>query len=459
MKILMTGATGFIGSKVAEKLILEGHDLVCLTRSKQSANDRLNLPVTFVEWDSLDSQDELLKGIQGVIHLAGENVGEKRWSAEQKQRILSSRKEFSQKLVNFINKRANQCQFVVSASAIGYYPDSQKDEWINEQTGPDSHFLAQVCQQWEEAMGQIDHSIKNCILRIGVVLGSEGGMLKKLLPLYRKGLGGKVSHGNQWMSWIHVHDLVEMILFSMKKQLNATYNAVAPTPIQNKAFNKLLAKHTQRPAFFSVPAFMLKLIMGDAAYLALSSQRIESKKIQDEGFEFKYPEMDSALKEICNHEVLPPVKRANFHHLFRRCQFVDKPVEEVFEFFKEAKNLENITPKFLNFKVKEQSTPQIEEGTKFKYQLKLHGLPISWTTIITEWSENSRFVDYQKTGPYQIWYHRHIFIPVKGGTLMVDEVRFRLPFGFIGEFFGLPFVKKDVENIFNYRKKVIGELL
>lgn len=461
MKLLITGATGFIGSKLVEKLILDGHELVCITRNIDNAKTKLPLPVSFVEWSTINQDAKfLLSDIDGVFHLAGENVGEKRWSKEQKEHILNSRQIVSSNLVELVNTHANNCKFFIGASAIGYYPDSIGSNWIDEETSPDDNFLAQVCVNWEKASELLNNNIRKVTLRIGVVLGNNGGMLKKLLPIYRYGLGGPVGNGKQWMSWIHVDDVVNMFKFAMDNtEVKGTFNAVAPNPIQYNDFNKIMARFTQRPAFFKVPAFILKLVMGDASILALSSQRIKSSKIQSYGFEFHFQTMQSAIRNICEYGIFPPVKSDRFHHYERRVQFVDRPLDEVFVFFKKATNLEKITPPFLNFKVLHQSTKEIEEGTKFKYQLKLHGLPIRWTTIITEWKENQKFVDFQKTGPYQVWYHRHIFIPVKDGTLMVDEVRYRLPMGIFGELFGLAFVKKDVKNIFDYRQKVIGGLL
>ena len=462
MKILVTGATGFIGSKLSEKLLLEGHELICPTRNEESAKKNLSLPVCFVSWTELEKNPKnYLTDIDGVVHLAGENVGEKRWSREQKEQILNSRKLLTEKIVNLVDTNASQCKFFVGASAIGFYADSDKDEWILENSKSGKHFLADVCKYWEGPLEKIkvNDNLRLVTLRIGVVLGHDGGLIKKILPIYRKGLGGPVGSGKQWMSWIHVDDLVDMLYFSVTEKIEGIYNAVAPTPARYIDFNRAMGKYTERPAFFPVPAFLIKIIMGEASYLALSSQRISSQKIQDTGFKFKFSNIDSAIMDICEYKTLPPSTSKNFHNFLRRVQFVDRPIDEVFTFFKEAKNLEQITPPFLNFKVKEQSTPQIQEGTRFRYQLKLHGLPIGWTTIITEWEENQRFVDYQKTGPYQVWYHRHLFIPLKGGTLMVDEVRYRLPVGFLGDFFGLPFVKKDVSNIFSYRKSVIGDLL
>lgn len=461
MKLLITGATGFIGSRLCEKLLLDGHELICLTRNIDKAKTMLPLPVKFVEWSEMQNNGErYLTDIEGVFHLAGENVGEKRWSEKQKELILNSRKKLSLNLVELVNKYAKKCSFFIGASAIGFYPNSQNNNWIDENSANDKNFLAQVCSAWEQSTDDLDKNIRKVLLRIGVVLGHDGGMLKKLLPIYRKGIAGTVASGKQWMSWIHIDDIINMFVFSMKNiELEGVFNAVAPNPVQYNEFNKFMSTYTQRPAIFRVPAMMLKLIMGDASILALSSQRISSAKIQSFGFEFKFQNIESAIKNICQFLELPPRKKQSFHHYERRAQFIDRPIEEVFNFFKQASNLEKITPPFLNFKVLYQSTSEIQEGTNFKYQLKLHGLPIRWTTIITEWKENERFVDFQKTGPYQVWYHRHLFVPLQNGTLIIDEVRYRLPFGILGEIFALPFVKKDVKNIFDYRQKVIEGLL
>jgi uncharacterized protein (TIGR01777 family) len=449
MKILVTGATGFVGKKLCEELIIAGHEVHGITRSIERAKEKILLPIKFHQGDLLQAPIELDQDFDIVVNLMGENIGEKKWSEEQKEIILKSRSQSTKNLYDSLKN--NKGSMFVQASAIGYYRDSQGDEWLDENTEQANFFLAKVCDEWEKSSLMFKQNFeKHLILRIGVVLGYDGALMHKLIPLYRKGLGGVLGSGKQWMSWIHRDDLVNMIIFSIENKASGLINAVAPNPIQNKEFNKKLSSYIERPAFFRVPAFLLKLIMGAQSYLALSSQRIKSN-IED--FNFKYATMDQALEEICSYKHTMPIDRKAFHHRLRQVQFIDMPIEKVFDFFSDAKNLERITPDMLNFRITYQSTPQIQDGTIFKYKLKVHGLPVSWKTHITNWKVNEQFTDYQEKGPYQVWDHTHKFIPCHGGTLMIDDVLYRLPMGFLGELGGLWLVKKDVPSIFEYRAK------
>lgn len=457
MKILVTGGTGFVGSKVCESLVLKGHDVHVITRNPERASKNLMLPVKFIQGDLSKHTVKIDSNYDGVINLMGENIGEKKWTPKQKKIILNSRKVSTQNL--FESLKGNHGEFFIQASAIGYYKDSEGDELLDENSAKGDHFLSDVCEQWEKESKVFKNLFKNHItLRIGVVLGFDGALMHKLLPLYRYGLGGKLGDGKQWMSWIHVLDLVNIINYVIDNKLSGLFNAVAPESVQNNEFNKQLANFTNRLAIFKVPKFVLKLLMGDQSYLALSSQRIKSS-IMEKGFEFEYPTLSSALKDICNFSKLPPVNDLSFHHRLRQVQYIDQPIEKVFDFFAEAKNLERITPEYLNFRITYQSTKKITQKTIFKYKLKVHGMPVSWKTEIINWKHNELFTDYQMKGPYKVWYHTHYFYQLGSGTLMVDDVKYLLPMRFIGELFGLWLVKKDVPDIFKFRAQEMKKYL
>jgi len=457
MKILVTGATGFIGRKLCEELLRAGHKVVGVTRNAKRAKQTLMLPINFIEGDLSKSAIKIDDNIDGVVNLLGENIGEKKWTPEQKEIIKNSRKVATENL-NKSLKNQNGISFI-QASAIGIYKDSKGDEILDENSDFSDNFLGDVCQKWESESEVFKKRFENyCVLRIGVVLGFDGALMHKLLPLYRLGLGGKLGSGKQWMSWIHRDDLVRMIIHSIDEKINGVYNAVAPDCVQNFKFNKSLSHFVQRPAFFTVPAFVLKLIMGDQSYLALSSQRIRSN-IKSTGFKFLYPNIDNAFKEICSYKKTPPHNQTGFHHRLRQVQYIDEPIEKVFDFFSEAKNLEKITPEYLKFRITYQSTPKIKEGTIFKYKLRVHGLPVKWKTNIINWNTNEQFTDYQVKGPYKVWYHTHTFYQIGDGVLMVDDVLYKLPFAYFGELFGLWLVKKDVPDIFNYRAQVMSDFL
>ena len=449
MKILVTGGTGFVGSKLCESLVLDGHEISVITRNAKKAQEDLMLPLNYIEGDLSKGTISLDDNYDGVINLVGENIGEKKWNDSQKEIILNSRKVTTENLYDSLKN--NKGKFFIQASAIGFYRDSLGDEILHEESTPGDEFLSEVCQAWEDASLVFKNLFeKHTILRIGVVLGHDGALMHKLIPLYRKGLGGVLSHGKQWMSWIHVDDLVSMIQYCFENNVEGIFNAVAPSPVQNESFNKALATYVNRPAWFKVPAFILKLIMGDQSYLALSSQRISSL-IGQTGFKFKFPQIEDALRDICVYRNLPPSNELSFHYRYRQTQFIDLPIERVFDFFSEAKNLERITPEYLNFKITYQSTEKINQNTIFKYKLKVHGFPVRWKTNIINWKTNELFTDYQIKGPYKVWYHTHYFYPCKNGTLMVDDVFYKLPLRFLGDFFGIWLVKKDVPDIFKYR--------
>ena len=283
-----------------------------------------------------------------------------------------------------------------------------------------------------------------------MVLGHDGGALEKMLPPFQLGVGGKLGSGTQWMSWIHIHDLVEMMVFSIENSsADGIYNAVSPNPVSNSEFTKILGQELKRPTLFPVPKFILKIVLGELSELLLSSQRVISKKISDRGFKFKYPQVQEALKEVCG----------NPYHEIKTEQWVPQPLDKTFLFFKDAKNLEKLTPEFLKFKVLNQSTPEIKEGTKLNYRISLHGFPVGWQSKIIDWKPDKKFSDVQLKGPYSYWHHTHEFEEKNGGTLIRDRVLYKVPFGIPGDLVGGGWVRKDLENIFTYRQKTIETLL
>ncbi|MFZ4712547.1 MAG: TIGR01777 family oxidoreductase [Bacteriovoracaceae bacterium] len=461
MRILVTGATGLVGQKLCEDLLLQGHDVSALTRNKKKAQTQVNLPITWHEWNSPNEEipSEALTGLDGIINLMGENIGEGRWTQKKKKAIYDSRVTATNTLAQSLLKNSIVLKFYVGASAIGYYQQNKNDEWLNELSPKGSDYLSSICQEWELSHGKIP-AIRKSIARIGVVLANSGGMLQKLIPIYRLGAGGKIGSGEQWMSWIHIQDLTRILIFAATdEKAKGTFNAVAPEAVKNSIFNKILAMATDRPTIFPVPAFMLKLILGEASILALGSQRVQNSHLDRLKFEYLYPTLKKALFDICANKAIGIQKNNVFHYVYRKVHFIPIDVKSIFPFFSDATNLETITPDFLKFKITYQSTDKIMEGTVFRYSLKVNQIPLNWQSKITEWKENEGFVDYQESGPYQTWHHEHKFISTEKGTYMVDNVHYRLPFGPIGDTAYLLKVKNDIQNIFSYRSKVIEKLL
>lgn len=249
------------------------------------------------------------------------------------------------------------------------------------------------------------------------------------------------------MSWIHIHDLVEMILVSLKDQRwSGPINAVAPTPLRNSEMTKIMAQVFGRPAVLPAPKLGLKLVLGEMSELMLASQRVLPQQAQSLGFRFSSQSYEVALRDLYRN--VGPGEELVIYE-----QWLPLPIEEAFPFFASEKNLERITPEWLNFKVVGKSTPHIGEGTEIEYHLRLHGVPVKWKSRIEDWSENKRFVDRQILGPYSLWHHTHEFSALAGGTLMRDRVRYSLPMGWISHLAAGWYVKGDVKRIFDYRQK------
>ncbi len=292
MRILVTGATGFIGRSLVERLAARG-DRLTLT-SRDPAGVRPPTPDTEV----VGALPEL-SGFDAVVGLAGEPILGRRWSAAQKARIVGSRVEGTGDVVLALERADPRPAVLVNASAIGFYGD-RGDELLDERSRPGSDFLAEVCLDWEASANRArDLGVRTVLLRTGVVLGPGGGALKKMLPLFRLGLGGPIGSGAQWMSWIHRDDLVRMILFALDTpEVEGPLNGTAPNPVTGKNFTAELGRVLRRPAFLPAPGFGLRLVLGEAASMLLASQRCSADRALEFGFHFDHPELAEALAAL-----------------------------------------------------------------------------------------------------------------------------------------------------------------
>lgn len=295
MRVLVTGGTGFVGRRLCAELHEAGHELLVASRSPERA--RGVLPAgTDVRPQVLDFLD---RPPEAVVNLAGEPIAGKRWSEAQKQRLVDSRIETTQAVVELCSRLEQPPQVLVSASAMGYYGD-QGDRVVTEQTAPRDEFVHRLCERWERAAREAEqYGVRVALVRIGIVLGRDGGTLERLLPPFRLGLGGPLGNGRQYMPWIHRHDLVRIIRFLLEHdELSGPFNASAPAPVTNAEFTRTLARHLRRPALLPAPAFALRLVFGEMARVLLTGARMEPERIQQVGFEFEYPDLDQALGEI-----------------------------------------------------------------------------------------------------------------------------------------------------------------
>lgn len=457
MRILITGATGFIGKNLIHSLFLRGYDnIAILTRSKSKVKQSFNYPVDIYEWDIQKGhiEKDALEGVDVLIHLAGENVAAQSWTEEQKKKILNSRIQSSQLLLKAIETSSTTPKKIISASAVGYYGDT-KDADVTENNPKGEGFLADVCEAWEQALrlGKPPETSLH-FLRTGIVLGESEGALAKMLPLFKAGIGGKLGSGDQYMSWIHIDDLVNQYIYVLENSINLEIlNAVGPAPATNLEFTKALGKVLGVPTILPAPAFALKTVLGEMASMLLTGQKVLPAAFLSNGLTFNFESLEGALEDILEHNLKGEV-------VFDNVQWLPAEREKTFAFFKDEKNLEKITPPFLNFKVLGMDTDEIKTGSNIRYKLKVHGIPMEWHSVIDDFQPGRKFIDWQRKGPYSKWHHTHEFFDCKKGTLIVDRVVYKLPVGTLGRWVAGAFVAKDVGNIFKYRNQsVVNEIV
>ncbi|MGE0633023.1 MAG: TIGR01777 family oxidoreductase [Pseudobdellovibrionaceae bacterium] len=306
MKVLVTGATGLVGTQIGRSLVANGHHVVAMVR-KNPAQAKTALPfeAEVFAWES-DSETfpiAALEGVEAVIHLSGEPIAGF-WTESKKTKIFNSRIISTRKIVEAFKSRKELGKTLprvfVSASAVGIYGD-QGHQLLEEESVIGSDFLADVCINWElEAEVANRLGIRVVRVRTGLVLSPQGGFLGKVIPIFSKGLGGYLGSGHQWMSWIHLEDIANLYVFAVENEnVEGAINAVSPEPITNRGFTRELAKALRRPAFLPVPKIALKSVLGEMSTLALSSQRASSEKIQNLGFHFKFIRFRDAIRSIC----------------------------------------------------------------------------------------------------------------------------------------------------------------
>ena len=301
MRIVITGATGFIGKALCRKLH-EDYELIALSRNPDKAAESLAGMAKTIQWDAKnpDSFQPALDGALAVINLAGENIGSGLWTKSKKVAILQSRLKAAEAIVKAAEKVQKKPALVIHASATGFYGNNE-DRILSEDSSPGSGFLAEVCQKTERTIRPVENlGVRLAIVRLGVVLGTDGGIISRLLPPFRFYLGSRIATANQWLPWIHIDDVVGAIRFIIESaDLKGIFNLTSPKPVPAGDFYNSLGKAMQRPVLFSVPHFALKLLPGDmAAEMFLASQRAIPQNLLQAGYEFKYPDVESALQDI-----------------------------------------------------------------------------------------------------------------------------------------------------------------
>lgn len=451
MRILLTGGTGTLGKELGKALVRKGHSLTVVTRqSAETARLYLPYPCEIMVYDLNTSPLQTKETFDAVIHLAGESIAGERWTEERKKRLLESRTLTTKNLVQGLKK--SPPQVFISASGIGIYGD-RGDENLSEESSYGDDFLARICIEWEkEALGLENSQTRVVLARIAAVLNLQEGALPEMAAPFRMGAGAVIGSGKQWMSWIHIHDLVHGLIHILETpSLKGPVNLTAPQPVTNKELSEQLAAALRVPLFLKSPRFVLGLMFGEKAIVILNSQRAYPQKLTQSGFEFKFPHITAALKDLC-------AAWSRGEDVLISEQFFYETKEDLFRYFCDAKNLETITPPHLNFHIEKVSTAEVQKGTLIDYSLKLYGLPIKWRTLIAEWTPPHSFIDHQIKGPYTLWDHTHRFEELGNGTLMSDIVRYKVPLKFLGRLTAGSWVTSDVKKIFQYRRETIGKM-
>jgi uncharacterized protein (TIGR01777 family) len=297
MHVFLTGATGFIGRHLCQALAAQGYTLTVLSRRPNAQVQQILGQVAI-----LHSLDELTPThrFDAIVNLAGEPIFGSLWTQKRKQILWDSRVRLTERLVTWIAQAEVKPKVLVSGSAVGYYGD-QGDKLLDETSPPlATDFGQRLCAAWEAAADQAQaHGVRVCKLRTGLVLGKGGGLLARLLPIFKLGLGGRLGSGKQWMSWIHLHDHVRITQTLLEQEESCgPFNACAPEPVTNAEFTHTLARLLRRPAFLPIPALAIRLALGEMGKLLLSSQRVIPKRLKEAGFKFEFPTLELALREI-----------------------------------------------------------------------------------------------------------------------------------------------------------------
>ena len=475
MRVFMIGATGLVGRALTLRLLGGGHKVSAWVRSEDRAGNLLGPDVRLVAAaGGAQALAQEVARADAVINLAGEPVLGGRWTAQRKAALHQSRIELTSLIVDTIRQSQQRPAVMISASAVGYYGD-RGDELLDEHSAPEGDFLARLCTQWEEAAMRAEQAgVRVFIPRIGIVLGLEGGALAQMLPPFQFGAGGPIGSGRQWMGWIHLFDLVEIIATALEdERYRGAANAAAPSPVTNRDFARALGAVLHRPSFIPVPAIALRAMFGEGASVLAAGQRVVPARLSELGFRWRFERVEDALRHILaeGDPVIAPLganssKPENPHdsnypaarrptYLLRHATRVNAPIEEVFSFFSHPQNLGVMTPADMRFQISGSAPGELSRQTRIEYKLRVGPLPLRWRTLIEAWEPQRLFVDSQEQGPYRCWWHEHHFQADGATTLMEDRVYFALPFGIAGAAAAHLFVMPALRRIFRFRAQAV----
>lgn len=294
--ILITGGSGLIGKHLTSLLLKKGYTISHLSRSKSNIPN-VKTYLWNVEKGEIDAN--CIDGVDMIVHLAGAGIADKRWTKKRKKTIIESRTQSIRLIYDLLKQKQHQVKKTISASATGYYSD-RGNQLLTEQSAPAEDFLGKCCVDWEQAVDEGRAlGLQTLKLRTGVVLTKDGGALKMLALPIKAGIGSPLGNGNQWIPWIDLQDVIDMYLFGIGSDLTGVYNMVAPNPVTNAQLTEIVAKQLKKPLWLpKVPAFMLKLLLGQMSTVVLGSTKVSAEKIEQAGFQFQFPAAEAAIKEI-----------------------------------------------------------------------------------------------------------------------------------------------------------------
>jgi uncharacterized protein (TIGR01777 family) len=304
-KIIITGATGLIGSRLTSELVLRKYEVTVFTRNAQKAKKIVFSSVNYVEWDyhQPDKWYNELESSFAIVHLAGVSIAGGRFTESYKKKVFESRVTSTQNIVKVISETKNKPSVFLCASGINYYGESG-DKILVEDSTPGIDFLADVCEKWENEASKVeDFGVRRVSLRTSPVLSTRDGMLKTLLPLFRFYLGASLGSGKQWFSWIHIDDIIKAYIYALEDvNLHGPINASSPDPVRMDEFAEQFGRVIHRPVFFKVPKFALRIVKGEAADYITASMRVVPRKLQDYNFTFSYPQLGPALQDLIQYK-------------------------------------------------------------------------------------------------------------------------------------------------------------
>lgn len=472
MRILVTGVTGLVGRALALRLARDGHEVMGWVRDVDAARAVLGGGVTLVPTSGGDAAlDEAIGRADAVVNLAGAPVA-RRWTKSHVRALEDSRVGVTGRLVEAMRRAKRRPSVLVSASAVGYYGD-RGEETLTEDASPGTDFLARLCVRWEDAAREAEAlGVRVVLLRIGIVLDGEGGVIAAMRPAFALGLGATLGAGDQRVPFIHRCDLVELVVAALgSRRYVGPINAVAPTPTTNRALTRALGRALGRPAGLRVPAFALRLGLGRAADVVLHGRAAVPRRALELGFRFRFPDLDEAVRDVVDggrsgvtlgparDRDLPGgeyVARRRPRYLLEQRTLIAAPRSEVFDFFRRAENLGPMTPPTLAFEILTPSPIEMHEGREIAYRIRLGPAPMRWLTRIGAWEPDARFVDLQLRGPYRAWYHEHRFEARGDATLMIDRVWYAPPLGPLGRIAQVFMVGPMLRRIFGHRRVAIA---